>query len=175
MHSDERTREVEALVHTFGKRLYAFCLRLAACRTDADDLYQQTFLRVLDMSRRIEPDNNPAGFLMAVAVRIWRDEQAKKARRYKIAPMEPNQDKLEHAADDRRTEQIVEETMLRRQVQDLVQKLPETLRVPVLLFYMGGLPVREIAEALDMPQGTVKSRLHQARQQLKSELGELSL
>ncbi|MNP40386.1 ECF RNA polymerase sigma factor SigW [compost metagenome] len=60
--------------------------------------------------------------------------------------------------------------MLRRQVQDSVCRLPDMLRMPVLLFYMGGLSVREVAEALHLPQGTVKTRLYQARQQLKSEL-----
>lgn len=170
MQSDERARDVEALARLWGSRLYAFCRRLAPSRTDADDLYQQTFLRVLDMAGRVEEDHNPAGFLMAIAARIWRDEQAKRARRHRIAPVDRSPDRVEQAPDAGRTEQIVEEAMLRRQVQDSVQKLPDMLRMPVLLFYMGGLSVREVAEALHLPQGTVKTRLYQARQQLKSEL-----
>lgn len=175
MHKEERAKEIEALVHSCGRRLYAFCRRLAYLSGDADDLYQQTFLRVLDMPVRIDPDHNPAGFLMAVAARLWRDEQAKKARRHRLAPMEQEPKRLEQAPDSMRTELIVEEAFMRRQVRDSVQKLPEPLRMPVLLFYMGGLPVKDIAEALKLPQGTVKSRLHQARQQLKSELEGLNL
>jgi RNA polymerase sigma-70 factor (ECF subfamily) len=133
-------------------------------------LYQQTFLRMLDMSGWVDEGNNPAGFLMAVAARIWRDEQNKRARRHRIAPVDPEPDRVELAPDAGRTEQIVEDAMLRRQVQDSVCKLPDMLRMPVLLFYMGGLSVREVAEALHLPQGTVKTRLYQARQQLKSEL-----
>lgn len=170
MQSDERARDVDALVRLWGSRLYAFCRRLAPSRTDADDLYQQTFLRVLDMSGRVEENHNPVGFLMAIAARIWRDEQAKRARRHRIAPVDRSPDRVEQAPDAGRTEQLVEEAMLRRQVQDSVQKLPDMLRMPVLLFYMGGLSVREVAEALHLPQGTVKTRLYQARQQLKSEL-----
>lgn len=170
LHSDERASEVEALAQAWGSRLYAFCRRLASSRTDADDLYQMTFLRVLDMSRRVDPGSNPAGFLMAVAARIWRDEVAKRARRHRIAPIAPEPDQLERAPDVQRTEQIVEQALMRRQVQDSVGRLPDALRLPVLLFYMGGLSVSEVGEALHLPQGTVKTRLYQARQQLKSEL-----
>lgn len=175
MQSDERAKEVEALAQVWGNRLYAFCRRIAPSRADADDLYQQTFLRVLDMSGQVDHSNNPAGFLMAVAARLWRDEQAKKARRHRIAPVDPAPDRVEHVSDGYRTELIVEEAMLRRQVQDSVQKLAEAQRVPVLLFYMGGLSVKEVADALHLPQGTVKTRLYQARQQLKSELEGYSL
>ena len=175
MHSDERARDVEALARRWGSRLYAFCRRLAPSRADADDLYQQTFLRVLDMPGRVEEGNNPAGFLMAIAARLWRDEQVKQARRHRIAPVDPEPDRVEQAPDSGSTEQLVEDAMLRREVQESVRKLPDLLRMPVLLFYMGGLSVREVADALHLPQGTVKTRLYQARQQLKSELEGYSI
>lgn len=172
LHRHERAKAVEELAEAWGRRLYAFCLRLAGNRSDADDLYQQTFLRVLDMPGGIDPERNPAGLLMAVAVRLRRDDQAKKARRHRIAPLSPEPEQLELASDGILTEQLVEQSLMKRQVQDAVQNLPEGLRTPVLLFYMGGLSVREAADALGLPEGTLKSRLHQARQQLKGLLEE---
>ncbi|MBE9917586.1 RNA polymerase sigma factor [Paenibacillus donghaensis] len=165
-------QEVEQLVYAYGSRVYTFCRRLAWTQTDADDLYQQTFLRVLNMSLQIDQDHNPVGFLMAVAARIWQDERKKYARRQRIAPIQDDgTGELSNLPSSFFTDRVFEEKQRKTEVRKAVQDLPEILRVPVLLYYMSDLPVNEIAKALQIPQGTVKSRLHQARQKLKMELG----
>ncbi|MDR0268145.1 RNA polymerase sigma factor [Paenibacillus sp.] len=164
-------QEVERLVHAYGNHVYAFCRRLTWSQTDADDLYQQTFLRVLHMSLQIDQTNNPAGFLMAVAARIWQDERKKYARRQRIAPIHDDGGELNNISSSIFTDLEFEEKQRKTEVRKAVQDLSETLRVPILLYYMSDLPVHEIAKALRIPEGTVKSRLHQARQKLKKELG----
>lgn len=161
---------VEQLVHEHGGRLYTFCRRLASTQTDADDLYQQTYLRILDMPGKIDLANNPAGFLMSVATRIWRDERKKYARRQRIAPLQYDNDGLNDVPGGELTEALIEKKQVQSDIRNAVQNLSDTLRVPVLLYYMGNLPTNEIARVLRIPQGTVKSRLHQARQKLKIEL-----
>lgn len=165
-------QEVERLVYAYGSRVYTFCRKLTWSQADADDLYQQTFLRVLNMSQQIDQANNPAGFLMAVAARIWDDGRKKYARRQRIAPIQDDgSGELNKISSSIFTEHEFEEKQRNTEVRKAVQALPEKLRVPILLYYMSDLPIHEIAKALLIPEGTVKSRLHQARQKLKKELG----
>lgn len=165
-------QEVEQLVYAYGSRVYTFCRKLTWSQADADDLYQQTFLRVLSMSLQIDQANNPVGFLMAVSARIWHDERKKYARRQRIAPIQDESSgELNHISSSILTDHQFEEKQRNIEVRKAVQDLPEKLRVPILLYYMSDLPVHEIAKALLIPEGTVKSRLHQARQKLRNELG----
>jgi RNA polymerase sigma-70 factor (ECF subfamily) len=161
---------VEQLVYDYGGRLYTFCRRLAFTQTDADDLYQQTYIRILDMPGTIDLTNNPAGFLMSVAARIWRDEQKKYARRSRIAPLQSKENAVDEIPEQKLTEALLEKKQEQTAVRGAIEHLSEPLRAPVLLYYMGNLSVKEIAKALHITQVAVKSRLHQARQKLRSEL-----
>lgn len=161
---------VEQLVYDYGGRLYTFCRRLAFTQTDADDLYQQTYIRLLDMPGTLDLTNNPAGFLMSVAARIWRDEQKKYARRSRIAPIHPKKDAVDDVAEQALTEVLLEKKQEQAAVRGAIEQLSEPLKAPVLLYYMGNLSVKEIAKALHITQVAVKSRLHQARQKMRSEL-----
>ena len=85
-----------------------------------------------------------------------------------------------YAATRRTTREIPTETLPQRDVSpaadptlhDAVLALPEKLRIPVVLHYMEGYELREIADMLRVPQGTVKTRLFKARKLLKAALGE---
>lgn len=164
---------MEKLVSDHGAGLYAFCRRLTPSRTDADDLYQQTFLRAMEIPNTIDPQRNPAGFLMALSARLWRDELRKRSRRQRIAPHAwegEGMDPVESAKEPTLTDEVAAAAQLQVQVRDAVDGLPDTLRMPVLLYYMADLSVQEIGRALRLPQGTVKSRLYHARQKLKDRL-----
>lgn len=163
---------VEALVRDHGARVYGFCRQLTPTRCDADDVYQQAFLRIMDMPGTLDAAGNPAGFLMAVAARVWRDEVRKRSRRERIAPTVDVDDPLVACdpADPGRVEDGLEDAEARRALRRAVRGLPDKMRVPVLLFYAGGLAVEDVARALGVPVGTVKSRLSRARGLLRSEL-----
>ena len=163
---------VEALARDHGARVYGFCRQLTPTRCDADDVYQQAFLRLMDMPETLRADGNPAGFIMAVAARVWHDEQRKRSRRERIAPTVDVDDPLAgcEAVAPGRVEDNVEAEQARRDVRRAVRRLPDKMRVPVLLFYVGGLSVEDVARALGVPRGTVKSRLNRARGLLRSEL-----
>lgn len=162
--------EAERLVRQYGGRIYAFCRKLALTQSNADDLYQQTFLRLLAMPGHLDIEHNPAGFLMSVATRIWRDEVKKYARRQRIAPIQEMDGDISLVAGESSTEDLFQKKQLKADIRMSVERLPDLLRAPLLLQYMGQLSIAEIAAALGIPQGTVKRRLHEARQQLKKEL-----
>lgn len=163
--------EIAGLVDSCGAALYGFCRRLAGNKADTDDLYQQTFLKAVEMCARIDEGNNPKGLLLSIAVGVWKNDIRKQARRLRIAP-EVQADEDEGAADIPDgicVEDTVATAEAARQLRGIVAALHDKFRIPVLLYYMQGLQISEIAAALKLPEGTVKSRLHKARLLIKNE------
>jgi RNA polymerase sigma-70 factor (ECF subfamily) len=115
--------------------------------------------------------DNPKSYLLSIALRIWKNRIRKIAWRNRIAPIGSNDDLRELPArkEDDPLGKIVadEESVL---LWNAINHLSDRLRIPILLFYMEEMSVSEIARLLSLPQGTVKSRLYLARQQLKKEL-----
>lgn len=166
-------QELEVCINEYGKAVYSFCRQLAGNRQEADDLYQDTFLKAVELSEKIDWDNNPKSYLLSVALRIWKNRKRKFAWRKRIADtrsMAEGQD----AEADVSTQVSPEEQVIDKEehvaVRRAVDQLPERLKLVVLLFYMEELPVKQIAAILRIPVGTVLSRLHQARKILKKEL-----
>lgn len=161
------TLRVEDLIEPYGPRLWRLCCRLAARREDAEELYQQTFLRALECEARIDPAGNPGAWLCSTAAGLWKSRLRRAARREAIAPSVPEED-----WDWADTEKTPETALLARErtqtIDALVAALPEPYRETILLFYGGELSVEEIAKALHLPKGTVKSRLSRAREQIKT-------
>ena len=168
--------ELETCITEHGTAIYSFCRQLTQSAQEADDLYQDTFLKATELGNKINYTQNPKSYLLSVALRLWKNKKRKYAWRMRIAPMHPlsesTGEEIEGPPDFSPEEQLLkqEETIL---VQQAVRHLPERLRIPVLLYYMEELPVAEIASVLKIPAGTVKSRLYQARKSLKKELEEI--
>ncbi len=78
-------QELEQCVHEYGKELYAFCCRLTPNQAEADDLYQDTFLKAVELQEQIEADRNPRSYLISIALRIWKNRRRKAAWRSRIA------------------------------------------------------------------------------------------
>lgn len=167
---------MEQCIREYGKEIYSFCKHLTCSRQEADDLYQDTFLKAVELQQKIDWQENPKSFLLSVAVRIWKNRKRKAAWRNRIAPTEVliEERDVEECHD---TEASLEESYIiheeSRIVRSAVDKLPEKLRMCVLLFYMEELSIPQIAKVLKIPQGTVKSRLYQARKQLQKELEDV--
>ena len=78
---------LEQLAEQYGGVLYAFCNQLTGSRQEGEELYQETFLKAVELHRQIDAVQNPKGFLVAVAARLWRNRRRKYAWRQRIAPM----------------------------------------------------------------------------------------
>lgn len=163
--------EVTELVNTHGKDVYAFCYKLTKNKTDADDLYQETFLKAMELYYKIDNKNNPKGYLISVAVRLWKNNRRKYARRNRLAPTEELNDNLCCSyinIFEKSPESIVISNELRNNLLIAVDKLNDKLRIPLYMYYTAGMSNEEIAAALKIPLGTVKSRLYKARKMLKN-------
>lgn len=165
--------ELEQCIDSYGKDVYAFCKQLTGSVLEADDLYQDTFLKALELSERIEYNRNPKSYLISVSLRIWKNKKRKYAWRNRIAGMEELNEVSEKntffIVENPVEEQFLESEM-RKRVLNEVKKLEEKYRIPVILFYTSGLSTGEIARTLKIPQGTVKSRLHKAKEILRKNL-----
>lgn len=165
---------LEELVWRHGHAVYRFCYKLAGNQADADDLYQETFLKALELQPKLDDTLNPKSYLIGIAVRLWKNKRRKWFRRQRIAPAKDWDDAVpERAVGNGRPsspEEIAIHNELSAMIRDAVDQLPDKYRFPLLMFYTAELSLGEIAKALNIPQGTVKSRLHKARKLLEKRL-----
>lgn len=161
--------ELNKLIELYGKYIYSFCLNLTGQKAEADDLYQETFLKAVEHLGKIDRESNPKAYFISVAAGIYRNNRKKYAVRYRIAPMEPLSEQIPETMAS--SEQSPEEQMIvceqKEEIKKAALRLPEKLRVALYMYYTAQMSVEEIAKALKIPKGTVKSRLHKARSSMK--------
>ncbi len=149
---------LDKLIEQYGRRLFGLCLTLCAHRQDAEDLYQDTWLKVLNYLDRYDPAKEFEPWLTTICVNTYRD----RLRRFLRTP-------LFHSLDGREDLAVPEETDY-RDLHGAIDRLPEALRLTVILYYFQGYDLQAVSKILNIPVGTVKSRLSRARKQLKEVL-----
>jgi RNA polymerase sigma-70 factor (ECF subfamily) len=151
------------LVDEYGGAVYKFCRSITHTKDDADDLFQDTFLKVLSQMPKVAEADDRQGFLLSTAAYLWKSKRRKHARHNRLAP----ENEINEAADTCIVTVSMEDIVMmkdeQRIVRSLVEALPEKLKLPIILYYTNGLSVAEISITLNIPEGTVKSRLHKAR------------
>ena len=166
-------QELKRCISEYGKDIYSFCRHLAGSLQEADDLYQDTFLKAMELDHTIDFTGNPKSYLLSIALRIWKNKRRKFAWRKRIAQVQTLTEEKEIQSCGG-TEQSAEAQYLRKAdlqaVRAAVEALPGRYRAVVLLFYMEGMAVAQIAAVMKIPEGTVKSRLYHARRILEKEL-----
>ena len=157
-------QQLEKYINEYGRDIYLFCKRLTQNKNTADDLYQETFLKLWELDN-VNDTENPKSYLLGIAVNLWKNQCRKQMWRKQIADIVPvsEESQIENfsAADS------VEDTVISNQekvlVQDAVNRLPEKLR-------MENLKVAEIAEQMHESVSSIKSKLMRARKYLRKEL-----
>ena len=147
-------------------RLWRYGLILAGSRDTADDLVQATCLRAIERSHQFTPGTRLDRWLFSILHSIWLNEL--RAARYRRG--EGLVDAETALVFDEIKE--IETNILAGQVLTHVQNLPEAQRETLFLVYVEGLTYREAAAVLDVPIGTVMSRLAGARERLAVLNGE---
>ncbi len=167
--------ELETYIQTYGKDLYSFCCSITRNSQEADDLYQDTFLKAYEMKDHVVIEKNPKSFLMSVSVNLYRNYKRKLSIQQRIVgigmPLE------ESATDIPSGEPMTEERIVEQEecriVRQAVKKLPDKYKIPILLFYMEELSIADISGMLDLSEGTIKSRIHRAKKILKQKLEDV--
>lgn len=165
--------QLNECIMLYGKDVFSFCRQIAVSYEEAEDLYQDTFLKAMELSEKIEYTNNVKSYLISIALRLWKNKKRKFAWRERIAGTETIDEFTE-----KRTlylvENPVEEEVLKgdlyERVRGEIKAMEDKYRIPVILFYSLELSHSEIAEVMGIPTGTVKSRLHKAKKLLRERL-----
>ena len=166
--------ELEKCIDEFGTDIYRFCMKLCMDKANAEDLYQQTFLKALESGMELDWEHNPNALFFSFAFNLWKSEQRKNARRSSLVPCvnldETNENQLS-------SQENIEENIFRQELiaetQKIIGNLPEKIRIPLTLYYLFEQPVDEIAKEINKPPGTIKSRLFKGRNLIKKRLEDL--
>jgi RNA polymerase sigma-70 factor (ECF subfamily) len=172
LHLEGNHEAFGVLVRRYRRELFNFLARFTGDSAMAEDVFQETFLQLhlsggtFDLSRRLKP------WLFTIAANKGRDAMRKTYRR-QAAPLDAKiagSESQESTYADLMPSNIPppDESLMnletRQAVQRTIDAMPENLRTVLLMSYFNEFPYKEIAEILDVPLGTVKSRLHAAVQ-----------
>lgn len=167
-----KQEELENYIYTYGKELYSFCCHVTRCRQEADDLYQDTFLKMYELGEKVVIRSNPKSFMMGIALNLYRNQRRKLSLRQRITGVRVSTDEIVDniVSEERQAEELAVAEEERRIVREAVAQLPDKYRIPILLCYMEELPMAEIAAVMQVPEGTVKTRIHRAKKILREKL-----
>ena len=149
-----------ALMDEYGNSVYRFCRSLTYSKEDADDLFQETFLRAFEQQSKVSVSDNPQNFFFSTSLYIWKSWKRKHARRKRLAPVELVDENIANNVEMEDAFIAQEEIRI---VREVVEALPDKFKIPVILYYTMEMSVPDIALTLKLPAGTVKSRLFKAR------------
>lgn len=167
---DIQGQSLEALGMLYDRHqrmVYRTALAITNDPDAASDLLQDVFLRLYRFAGRVDPERPLEPWLYRMTTNLaytW----VKRRNRF-FRPLEDIAEKL--AGSKKQSPQVVAEMDdVAQQVQQAISALPLPQRVVVVLYYINDLSLQEIVEILEVPEGTVKSRLHYGRQALKKRL-----
>jgi RNA polymerase sigma-70 factor, ECF subfamily len=178
--ADQANFEDDAMV--FAPQLYSAALRMTRNPADAEDLVQETFLKAYRAYHSFEEGTNLKAWLYRILTNTYINRYRKQIRQ----PSEVDLGEVEdlylyrrigagEAGDAARSaEEQVLEGLVDADVKAALESLPEHFRLPVILADVEGFSYKEIAEIMDIPIGTVMSRLHRGRRALQRALWEFA-
>ncbi|MDR6227437.1 RNA polymerase sigma factor [Desmospora profundinema] len=152
--------------------LYHIAYRLTGNTEDAKDLTQETLWQAHRKSNKYVYEKSLKAWLRTMMTNRFRDQKRKKS--LKLVALEDAfiQSEPPHSVDRLSVEEQVEQRLMLERVKDEIQELPEIYRRVVVLRHFRGYSYTEISEALDIPEGTVKTQLFRARKMLKERLSK---
>ena len=177
--ADQATFEADTM--PLAQQLYAAAMRLTRNPSDAEDLVQETYLKAYRAYHTFQEGTNLKAWLYRILTNTFINNYRRDSRRpqevdlgelqdlYLFRRLDSGSGGTTRSAEDQLLEGLVEEDIKRA-----VEELPENFRLPVLLADLEGFSYKEIAEILEIPIGTVMSRLHRGRKALERALWDFA-
>ena len=162
----------------YAPQLFSTALRMTRNRTDAEDLVQETFIKAWRAFDSYQQGTNLRAWLFRIMTNTYINKYNAQLRK----PLETELDEVEElylfkrlgAFDQSKINQSAEDQMLElftdEEVKNAIEELPEGFRIPLLMSDDEGFSYKEIAEIIDVPIGTVMSRLHRGRKAMQKML-----
>ena len=176
--SRDRVRfEEDALA--LSDQVYRVARHLASSREDADELMQETYARAFRSWRSFQPGTNMRAWLLRILTNLNIDRGRRQQRAPQMQPLEANDyflyDRLSEDGDGVSDEDRVVERLSQDDIVTALSAVPHDFRDVIVLVDLGDFSYADAAQILDIPVGTVMSRLHRGRRILKRELAESAL
>ena len=160
----------DELVRQHADRVYRLAYRLSGNQQDAEDLTQETFIRVFRSVQNYQPGTFE-GWLHRITTNLFLD-MVRRRTRIRMEALPEDYDRV--PADDPNPEQIYHDSRLGPDLQAALDSLPPEFRAAVVLCDIEGLSYEEIGATLGVKLGTVRSRIHRGRQALREHLAKNS-
>jgi len=176
--ADQANFEADAM--QFAPQLYSAALRMTRNPADAEDVVQETFLKAYRAYDSFQAGTNLKAWLYRILTNTYINRYRKAQRRPSEVELGELQDLYlfkrlgEQSGASESAEEEVLEQFVDSDVIQALESLPDNFRMPVLLADVEGFAYKEIAEMLDIPIGTVMSRLHRGRKALQKKLWHLA-
>ena len=160
-------------------QVYRVARHLASSREDADELMQETYARAFRSWRSFTPGTNMRAWLLRILTNLNIDRGRRQQRAPQMQPLEANDyflyDRLAENGDGISDEEQVVERLSQDDIVTALSAVPHDFRDVIVLVDLGDFSYADAAQILDIPVGTVMSRLHRGRRILKRELAESAL
>ena len=152
-----KTEKIEYLLQRYGNSLFRFCLFTLKNETDAEDVIQETFIKYLQKAPAFADAEHEKAWLFKVASNLCLD-----LLRYQKRHRQENLDAAQYISTVPENPEILEELL----------ELPEKFRLVLILYYVEGYRIHEIAEIIQKSPSAVKMRLQKGRKLLKNAYGK---
>jgi RNA polymerase sigma-70 factor, ECF subfamily len=157
-------------------QVYRVARHMSNSREEAEDLVQDTYARAFRSWRQFQPGTNLRAWLLRILTNLNIDRGRRTQRAPQTTPLEANDyylyDKLAEADGGRSDEERVVERLSQDDIVSALSAVPHDFRDVIVLVDIGDFSYQDAAQILDIPIGTVMSRLHRGRRILKRELAE---
>ena len=164
----------EEIVEIYKDRVFQLCFRMLGNRHESEDAAQEAFIRAFMNISSFNQKLKFSTWLYRIATNLCIDRLRKRKPDYYLDAEVSGTEGLtmySHLpADTKLPEEELENSETQAQIQEEISKLPEKYRAVIILKYIEELSLNEISEILDLPLGTVKTRVHRGREALRNQL-----
>ncbi|MFD0716639.1 RNA polymerase sigma factor [Paenibacillus sp. GCM10027626] len=160
----EREERLKAWMLQYTNRLYRLAYTLTRNKAEADDRVQDGYIKAFYAMESFDSARDPFPWLARIVI-----NECKMAKRRSFREIVMDLLPERSVAS---TEEAVLRSATREEIYDVILRLPQTMRIPIVLYYFEELSVQQIAEVIGTPAGTVKSRLARGREKLNRWLEE---
>ncbi len=166
----DREQVVESLVRQHSRLVYRIAYAVLRSHHDAEDATQETFMRVLRYSSKLEAVEDPRTWLARIAWRVAVDRARHQGRKREIALDDPERPVREIESTQSSADDTLQGAQISTVLEKLIAALPAKLREPLILSTIEEMSPREVAGTLGINEAAVRSRVFRARQMLKEKL-----
>jgi RNA polymerase sigma-70 factor (ECF subfamily) len=162
------------IIELYKDKVFQICYRMLGNRHEAEDVAQEAFIRAYVNIHRYNMEYKFSTWLYRIATNLCIDRIRKRKPDYYLDAEVPGTDGLnmysQIPSEGKLPEEDVESMELQAMIQREISKLPEKYRAVIVLKYIEELSLNEISEILELPLGTVKTRIHRGREALRKQL-----